>query len=229
MLRRAFRRVLRIALRLVLAVLLFWTALLLAYRWLDPPLTPLMALRLAEGHGLAHRSVALAAIAPALPRAVIAAEDNRFCRHGGIDWQAVEQAIGEWRDGAPLRGASTVTMQLARNLFLWPGGGFARKAVEAPLALALDFAWPKRRIVEVYLNVVEFGPGIYGAEAAARRHFNRAAMQLSGRQAALLAAVLPNPRERNAGRPSAYVAGRAADIQARIGQLGPLLDCLDAG
>ena len=131
----------------------------------------------------------------------------------------------DWEPGR-LRGASPITMQTARNLFLWPGGGFVRKAVEAPLALAIDFAWPKRRVVEVYLNIVEWGPGIYGAEAAAQAHFGVAAADLTERQAALLAAVLPNPRRWSAGEPTGYIVERAAGIRRRAGQLGPLLDCL---
>lgn len=218
-------RLRRFVARLALALVALWLGGIVAYRFVDPPVTPLMLLRLAEGEGLARQSVTLARVAPALPRAVIAAEDNQFCRHHGIDFDAIRDAIAEHEQGKGLRGASTITMQLARNLFLWPGGGLPRKAVEAATALAIDALWPKRRQIEVYLNIVEWAPGVYGAEAAARRHFAKSAAALSAREAALLAAVLPSPRNWNAGQPGDYVAERAQIIQQRGGQLGPLLAC----
>lgn len=209
----------------MLAILLLWTVCLLAYRWIDPPITPLMLLRLASEPAIQHRSVALGAIAPSLAQAVIASEDNRFCLHHGIDWGAVEDALDDYQQGEKLRGASTITMQVARNLFLWPGGGFARKSIEAILALSLDAAWPKRRIVEVYLNIAEWGHGIYGAEAAAQAHFHKPASRLTRQEAALLASVLPNPRRWNPAQPTGYIERRAAVIALRIDQLGPLLAC----
>ena len=220
------RTLARLLLRLVLALLLGWAFLILLYRFVDPPLTPLMLLRLPESGRIDHDSVPLSKISPDLVRAAIAAEDNRFCVHRGIDWSAVEDAVQEYEADGRLRGASTITMQTARNLFLWPGGGFVRKGLEAPLALALDALWPKRRIMEVYLNIIEWGDGIYGAEAAARHHFGVSAHQLTRQQAALLAAVLPNPRKWSAGKPGPYVAGRAPRIAERIDQLGGFLDCL---
>jgi monofunctional glycosyltransferase len=125
-----------------------------------------------------------------------------------------------------LRGASTITMQLARNLFLWPGGGFFRKGIEVILALAIDALLPKRRILEIYLNVAEWGDGIYGAEAASRAYFRTSAARLTRHDAALLAAVLPNPRRWTPARPSNYIAERAAVIAGRIGQLAGYYDCL---
>ena len=211
----------------VLALLLLWLGGILAYRVVDPPITPLMLLRQAEGEGLAHQSVRLEQIATSLPRSVIASEDNRFCQHHGIDFDAIREAVDEHEEGRALRGASTITMQLARNLFLWPGGGFLRKGIEAATALAIDALWPKRRQIEVYLNIVEWAPGVYGAEAAARHHFRKAATQLSAQESALLAAVLPSPRRWSASRPGAYVQNRAETIQKRIGQLGPLLACIN--
>ncbi len=204
-----------VALPLILALIL-----IVAYRWIDPPLTPLMVIRWAGGAAIEHRSVALGAIAGALPRAVIASEDNRFCTHSGIDFDAVLDALEEHDETGRLRGASTITMQVARNLFLWPGGGFVRKAVEAPLALAVDALWPKRRVMEVYLNIAEWGDGVFGAEAAARRHFRKAAGQLSRGEAARLAAVLPNPRRWSASAPTAYIQRRAATIDRRVNQVG---------
>src|SRR3546814_7266257 len=129
------------------------------------------------------------------------------------------------QDGDRLRGASTSSMQTTKNLFLWPDRSYLRKGLEFVLTPLFEAAWPKRRILEVYLNIVEWGPGIYGAEAASRRHCGKPVADLTRREAALLAVVLPNPREWSAGRPGNYVAGRAATIQKRVGQLGPLLDC----
>ncbi|HSE79107.1 MAG TPA: monofunctional biosynthetic peptidoglycan transglycosylase [Alphaproteobacteria bacterium] len=222
------RRLGRLAFKLAAWLIAIWLGLIVLYRWVDPPITPLMVLRMAEGAGIDHRTRPLEQIAPALARSVIAAEDNRFCMHRGIDWSAVGEAIEEFHDDGRLRGASTITMQLARNLFLWPGGGVARKAIEAPIALTIDALWPKYRIVEVYLNVVEWGPGIYGAEAAAHVHFRKSAARLSRREAAILAAVLPNPRRWSAGQPSAYIVERAHRIASRIDMLGDLLACAQA-
>ena len=216
----------RILLGGLLVLLLGPPALLLVYRFLPVPITPLMVIRLAEGEGLRQRWVSLEEIAPVLPQAVIAAEDNRFCEHVGFDWQELQGQIDALRAGEPARGASTITMQTAKNLFLWPGGGFVRKALEAWLTPQIELLWPKRRIVEVYLNVAEFGPGIYGAEAAARAYFEKSASGLSAREAALLAAVLPRPRNWSPARPTAYLERRARTIRTRIDQLGPMLDCV---
>lgn len=224
--RRWWRIGLRVAGRIVLGVAAAWLVLLIAYRWIDPPLTPLMLLRLPEEGRIRHHPVALEAIAPALVAAVVAAEDSRFCAHNGIDWAAVDQAVDDYDRGQRLRGASTITMQTARNLFLWPGGGFGRKAIEAGLALALDFSWPKRRVIEVYLGIAEWGPGLYGAEAAAQEYFRKPARALGKREAARLAAILPSPRQWSAVKPGPYVQKRAGTIAARAGALGALLDCV---
>ncbi len=209
----------------ILAVLLP-AGLVLLYRVVPPPATPLMVIRALEGHGWQRDWVPLAEIAPALREAVLAAEDNRFCSHWGFDLVELQEAVETWRDGGRLRGASTVSMQTAKNLFLWPDRDWLRKGLEAYLTLYLEALLPKARIVELYLNSVEFGPGLYGAEAAAQVHFGKTAGALTRREASLLAAVLPNPLERSAGRPSEFVAGQAARIRTRIDQLGPLLDCV---
>ena len=222
-------RIRRLLFKVLLVALLAPPALLLAYRFLPPPVTPLMLIRLAEGEGLEKRWRPLEEIAPALAEAVVAAEDNRFCAHWGVDWPALQGEVEAWLAGEPARGASTITMQTAKNLFLWPDRSLVRKALEAPLTLQLELLWPKRRIVEVYLNVVEFGPGIYGAEAAAQIYFGKPAAGLSRREAALLAAVLPHPRSSSPARPSAYLEDRARTIRGRIDQLGPMLDCLRDG
>ena len=219
-------RLLRLLVVMVAFVCLVWGAGLLLYRWIDPPATPLMVLRLFEGEGWQHQPIGLAAISVHLPRAVIAAEDNLFCKHAGIDFAALSQAIADYRAGRSQRGASTITMQVARNAFLWTGGGFVRKGLEAPLALAADALWPKQRVLEIYLQIAEWGPGIYGAEAAAQAHFGKSAQSLTRREAALLAAVLPNPRRWLASKPTAYIQRRATQLERRMGQLGPdLLAC----
>lgn len=220
------RRAVRFLLRLGGAVAALWLALILLYRWIDPPITPLMLLRMPEMHRIDRRWVPLGRISPELQEAAIASEDNRFCIHHGIDWGAVSSAAGEFETEGRLRGASTITMQTARNLLLWPGGGFFRKGLEAGLAIAIDAFWPKRRILEVYLNVIEWGDGIYGAEAAARAFFHEGALRLSRHQAALMAAVLPNPRHWSAVRPDGYVAERAALIAERMDRLEGYYGCL---
>ncbi len=226
---RVARGTLRLVLRAALAVLLLWAGLIVLYRWIDPPATPLMIVRLFE-HGRWWRTaVPLDRVSPHLVRAVLAAEDARFCQHHGIDVEAVGDAMGEWRRGQGLRGASTISMQTARNLFLWQGGGFVRKALEAPLALALDAAWPKRRTLEIYLGIAEWGEGVYGAEAAARRHFGVSSAALSPRQAAALAAILPSPRKWKANPPGDYVAQRIPTLLARMEDMGAYMGCLKRG
>ncbi|WP_371126265.1 monofunctional biosynthetic peptidoglycan transglycosylase [Bosea sp. (in: a-proteobacteria)] len=167
--------------------------------------------------------VPLAEISPNLIRAVIAAEDQRYCSHRGVDWVELN-AVMEDEEG-PSRGASTLTMQTAKNVFLWPGRSYVRKALEIPLAMAIDFAWGKPRVVEVYLNVAEWGEGLYGAEAAAQRYFGKPAARLTSTEAARLAAALPNPLLRNPARPSRGLQAGTARIQRRVGQIGPLADC----
>ena len=216
----------RVALIALLILLLVPPALLLVYRVWPVPVTPLMVIRLVEGEGLRQAWVPLDAIAPALPQAVIAAEDNRFCEHFGFDWQELEGQIDALLAGERARGASTITMQTAKNLFLWPGRDLVRKALEAWLTPQIELLLPKRRIVEVYLNVAEFGPGIYGAEAAARAYFGKSASGLSAREATLLAAILPRPRDWSPVRPTEYLQDRARTIRTRIEQLGPMLDCV---
>ena len=215
-LRRNRRRIVVFALTVVVGVPL---ALTLLYRFVPPPATPLMLIRAAQGHGLNKDWQPLKRISPHLRRAVIAAEDAKFCGHWGFDWDAIDNAIDRYEAGGKVLGASTISMQTAKNVFLWPGRTFLRKGIEAYLTLYLEALWPKDRILEVYLNIVELGPGLYGAEAAARRYFGKSASALSQREAALLAAVLPAPLDRNPARPTAYVARRAALIDARADQV----------
>ena len=193
--------------------------LTLLFRFVPPPVTPLMLMRLSQGYGLEHDWRGLDRISPALRRSVIASEDSRFCSHWGFDFGAIDHAIERYEEGGPKLGASTISMQVARNVFLWPARNFLRKGLEAYLTLYLEALWPKRRILEVYLNVAEFGPGLYGAEAAARHYFGKPASALSPRQAALLAAVLPAPLGRSPAHPSAYVSRHADLIRARAEQV----------
>ncbi len=215
----------RIALIALGVILLTPFALLLAYRQLPPPITPLMVIRLFEGEGIKKQWVPLGEISPHVVNAVIALEDNKFCVHSGVDWGSVFEALADYYNGDKLRGASTISMQTSKNLFLWPGRDYVRKAVEAPLTVLLEALWDKRRILEVYLNVAEWGPGIYGVEAAARAYFRKPASDLAQREAALLAAVLPNPRRWSPARPTAYIQRRAFSTENRMRYLGPFLDC----
>lgn len=194
-------------------------ALTLLFRFVPPPVTPLMVIRAIQGHGLAKDWRPLAEISPYLRRSVIAAEDAKFCTHHGFDVDAIANAIDNYGDGDKVLGASTISMQTAKNVFLWPGRTFLRKGAEAYLTVFLEALWPKRRILEVYLNIVEFGPGVYGAEAASRQFFGKPSAALSAREAALLTAVLPAPLRRSVTKPSAYVSQRVRLIRARADQV----------
>jgi monofunctional biosynthetic peptidoglycan transglycosylase len=197
MIARLFSFVLRLALFLALALLV----LIGVYAWVPPVSTP-MLWRWLTGERVVREWRDLEVISPHLIRAVVLAEDARFCSHAGVDWTELGEALDVAEELSDVRGASTIAMQTARNLFLWQGRHFVRKALEIPIAYYLHLMWPKRRIVEVYLNIAEWGPnGEFGAEAAARRAFRKGADLLSPDEAALLAASLPNPKRRDAARP----------------------------
>ena len=187
----------------------------LIYRFV-PPVSTLMIGRWLTMAGVDRQWVPLEDISPELVRAVIAAEDARFCSHGGVDWVALNDVLDGAGDDGPARGASTITMQTVKNVFLWPGRSYIRKGLEIPLSVMVDVVWGKPRTMEIYLNIAEWGEGIFGAEAAAQRAFGKAAKQLSQREAALLAAALPNPLRRDARRPSRYMAVYAGRIGARM-------------
>jgi monofunctional biosynthetic peptidoglycan transglycosylase len=218
--------------RLIAAGVVVSLAAVIAYQFVDPPLTPLMLVRMGEAMAegrqvrVARQRVPLEAVSPALVRAVVVAEDARFLEHAGVDLEAARRALdyNTRHRGRRLRGAGTISMQCARNVFLWQGRSWLRKALEVYFAGLLELVWGKRRILEVYLNVVEWGDGLYGVEAAARRYFGVPAAGLDAAQAALLAAALPSPRRSNPAAPSAYLRSRAAIIQARAARtpLGPL-------
>jgi monofunctional biosynthetic peptidoglycan transglycosylase len=216
---RVIRLFWRSGLLLGLLALAVSLALVLPWRWLAPPTTAFMLrAQLATDKDIQYRWVSWEAISPHLPIAVVAAEDQKFPRHRGFDFDAIFQATRERR--ARMRGASTISQQVAKNLYLWPGRSLVRKGLEAWFTVLIETLWPKRRILEIYLNVAEFGPGIYGVGAASEVFFHRPSSRLSRRHAALLAAVLPSPRRMSAARPSAYVNRRAREIDTWARKLG---------
>jgi len=213
--RRALRTIGVIALVLGFIGPVLVTAL---YRFVPPPLTYLMVERVFEGRGFDRHWRSLEDISPTLVRAVIASEDAKFCSHHGFDFNAMEKALrhNERRPGK-VRGGSTISQQTAKNVFLWPQRSYARKGLEAYFTVLTELMWGKRRIMEVYLNSIEWGPGVYGAEAAARRNFGVSARNLSPMQAARLAAILPSPLKWRAAQPGPYVQRRSGKIKARAG------------
>ncbi len=212
-------------LRIILGWLILTSLWVLLYALIRPPLTPVMLINLvadlADGspwYGIEKRWVDLDNISPHLVRAVIAAEDARFFEHHGFDWEAIEHAqrLNQRYGGRKLYGASTISMQTAKNVFLWHGRNYVRKALEAYFTVLIEAVWGKRRILEIYLNVVEFAPGVYGAEAAANRYWKKSARQITASEAALMAAVLPNPRRWKFWQPTGYIRKRQATILARM-------------
>lgn len=207
--------------RILLWVLLFFigsSVLAVAiYRFVPVKVTPLMVIRAISpvgdaGHGWSHTWVPLDEMSTWMPKAVVASEDNRFYTHHGFDTIEIKRAIEEHKRGKRQRGASTISQQTAKNVFLWPGHSWLRKGLEAYFTVLIELMWPKDRIMEVYLNSIEMGPGIYGAEAAARHYFDRPALDLSKRQCALIAVCLPNPIKRDPAHPTSYLRGRATKI-----------------
>ena len=207
--------------RPVLTVLLALALLLVAsvgiHRFVAPPATFLMVTRAMDGGEMNYRWRSLNDISPRLVEAVIASEDSTFCAHRGFDMKAIEKALKANERGGRIRGGSTISQQTAKNVFLWPGRDWVRKGLEAGYTVLIETLWGKRRIVEVYLNVAEWAPGVYGAEAAAQHWFGKSADELSAREAARLAAILPSPRRYDAASPGAYVRRRASRVQAAMG------------
>jgi monofunctional glycosyltransferase len=213
----------------VLGCIALWPFVMtLIYGVVPPPISNLQIMRLLTGNGLHKQWISLDKMSPNLARAVLSSEDARFCFHHGVDWVEFQDAVGEVFDDqeGPTRGASTVSMQTAKNLFLWDGHSIIRKVLEVPTAYWMDFIWTKRRMIEIYLNIVEWAPGVYGAEAAAQFHFKKSASKLTAREAALLAAVLPNPIKRSAGKPSRRVKAIASRIQFRMAGMDAYLACI---
>jgi monofunctional glycosyltransferase len=209
-------------LRIVRYLLLILLLLLLAPYAVAPfyraghPVSTLMAWRWLKGAPVTRQWVDLAAMSPHLPRSVVASEDAKFCSHRGVDWGALREVLDDAEDGEVVRGGSTITQQVAKNLFLWPGRSVVRKALELPLALWIDLVLSKQRILEIYLNIAELGPsGQFGAGAGAAYAFGKSAAELSPREAALLASILPNPVKRSARNPGPGVRRLAGTYMAR--------------
>jgi monofunctional glycosyltransferase len=222
-----------------LGALMFWLVVLVVvlpvaavalYRFVPPPATYLMLQRRVEGEGLDYRWRSLDQISPELQQAVIASEDARFCRHQGFDTAAIVKALADNQENPErIRGGSTISQQTAKNAFLWPGRSWVRKGVEAWFTFWIELFWPKSRILEVYLNVAEWGPGVYGAEAGARHWFGKSAADLTRLEAARLAAILPSPRRYKAANPGPYVRSRTRKTIANMGVIrrDGLAGCLD--
>ncbi|MEX0853847.1 MAG: monofunctional biosynthetic peptidoglycan transglycosylase [Bauldia sp.] len=222
-LRRTLSRLWRIAWRTAVVLALVPVVLVPLYR-IVPPVSTLMITTWLTGQPVARTWVSLRAIAPSLVASVIMSEDGRFCEHRGVDWAEIGKVIDE-ADDRP-RGASTIAMQSAKNLFLWQSRSYLRKALEIPIALYADLIWGKEREIEIYLNVVEWGPAIFGIEAAARHYFGTSAKALTARQAALLAVTLPNPGVRDPRRPSRLMETLAGTVAQRARFSGAYVDCL---
>jgi monofunctional biosynthetic peptidoglycan transglycosylase len=217
-----FKRILRRMGFLFLLLLLLGCLPVLLLRWINPPVTAFMLQNDPANSQNAHyhyQWMDWRELGSKAPLAVMAAEDQKFPDHRGFDVASIHKAVIQRRNNETLRGASTITQQVAKNLFLWPGRSFLRKAIEAYFAVIIELSWPKQRILEVYLNIAEFGPGIYGVPAASRLYFNKTPRQLTEADAALLAAVLPNPKQLQVDKPSAYVRERQRWIMQHAGRL----------
>jgi len=214
-----FLRALRnLVVAVVVALIVGPIVAVVVYRFAPPPITLLMVERMFQGHGLDHRWRPLSQMSPALPRAAIAAEDARFCEHHGFDVDAIEKAMRhDDRHPGSIRGGSTISQQTAKNVFLWPERSWARKGLETYFTVLIEAIWGKRRIMEVYLNTVEMGPGLYGVEAASQRYFHESAKALDPFQAARLIAILPSPLKWQAIDPGPYVRRRDRRIDAAEG------------
>ena len=209
------------------SLIAFLLSLILLYRYVNPPISTLMARRILDGYEVSQTWVPLNKISRNLVTAVVLNEDQRFCTHWGVDWSAVEDALEKASEkGGHPRGASTIPMQLAKNLFLWPQRSYLRKAIEMPLAYTITALWPRDRVIEIYLNVAEWAPGVFGAEAAALHHFNKNAERISRREAALMAAALPNPFVRRAGRAGPKTRALARHIEKRLVEASPIVACI---
>jgi len=221
------RRILSWGLSIIILVLCLPYLLILLYAL--PQVHPISTLMLGEtltGRAYERQWVDFDAIAPVLVQSVMMSEDGQYCAHDGIDWEALNLVIDDALDGEATRGASTIPMQTAKNLFLSSSRSVVRKALEIPLAMWMDIAWSKKRLMEIYLNVAEWAPGIYGIESASQAYFGTPAAKLSARQAALLAVTLPNPIKRNAANPSRGMTRLAGIIEKRASQSGAYIKCL---
>ncbi len=208
-----------------IALLLVFVGLVALYS-VVPPVSTLMLARTVAGKTYERDTVSFRNISPAAIAAVIASEDATFCLNDGVDWGALHKVLGSVGEHGPSRGASTITMQTAKNLFLWPGRSVVRKGIEVGMALALAKAWSKERTLEIYLNIAEWGDGLYGIEAAARRYFHKSASELNAREATLLATALPDPIRRNPAHPTALHRRLAAGVEAKVSEGSESFNCL---
>lgn len=213
---RAIGATLTFALRFVLGLIVMGLVFIVVYRFAPVNGTVLMGVRSLEGQEVRQEWVPLEEISPNLVRAVIASEDFKFCRHIGFDFGEIKAAWADFQNGEELRGASTISQQTAKNAFLWPGRDPVRKVVEAGFTVPMELLYPKRRIMEIYLNVAEWGDGLFGAEAAAQARFGKPASALTRREAALLATVLPSPNKWRVDPPGPYVRQRSRTVEARM-------------
>ncbi|WP_299821588.1 monofunctional biosynthetic peptidoglycan transglycosylase [uncultured Pontibacter sp.] len=225
--RLGFKQVKLLFVKLVLSLFLLSIAWVLLYRWVAPPATLHMIKRRAEAGaadkanpGIAYDFVGLEEMSEQLPLAVVASEDQLFLQHNGFDVDAIMDAFKRNQKGGNIRGGSTISQQVAKNVFLWHGRSYLRKGVEAYFTVLIEVLWGKQRIMEVYLNIAEMGDGVFGVEAASQKYFKKPAKDLGRQQAALLAAVLPNPIKFSAKNPSGYTLRRRSKIARAMGRLG---------
>jgi monofunctional biosynthetic peptidoglycan transglycosylase len=210
----------------IIVFLVFSISGVLVYKVINPPFTLLMFKRVAEqmvdgdGVKLKHDWVSIDKISPNLVNAVVASEDNNFMEHYGVDFDAIQKAIKHNKHGRRIKGGSTISQQTAKNVFLWESRTYVRKGFELYYTLLMETFWSKQRIMELYLNMIEMGDGIYGAEAASRTYFKKSAKNLTKGEAALVAATLPSPRKRNPAHPSRYLSGRQVIIMRTMNHLG---------
>lgn len=224
------RKIFKIVLRIVIAFLILSVGSTLLYRWIPVPITPLMLIRCVEQKSdgkpmtLKHDWVSLEEISPKLQLAVVCSEDQNYLKHYGFDFKAIEKAMKSNEEGKKIRGGSTISQQTAKNVFLWPGRSYIRKGFEVYFTLLIELMWSKERIMEVYLNSIEMGNGIYGAESAAQFWFKKPAKKLSKDESAAITSILPNPRKFVANPPSAYIARRKEWIKKQMSFWGNQLD-----
>ncbi|SIO03677.1 monofunctional biosynthetic peptidoglycan transglycosylase [Algoriphagus halophilus] len=226
---KVFRKIWRFLWKLGIWFLILSVGFTVLYRFVPVPVTPLMVIRLFEQTFDSEKKVKLskdwvpmAEISKNAPQAVVAAEDQKFLDHHGFDFEAMKKAWEGNQKGKNIKGASTITQQTVKNVFLWPDRSYLRKGLEAYFTVLVELIWPKERILEVYLNVIEMGNGIYGIEAAAQNYYNKPAAKLNRNEAAMIAAVLPNPIRWNPKKPTPYIIGRQAWILKQMNNLAPI-------
>ena len=223
-------KIFKILLKLIVGFLIVSIASVILFKWLPVPITPLMLIRCVEQKSdgksmiLKHKWVSLDKISPKLQLAVVCSEDQNYLKHFGFDWGAIQKAMKANEEGKKLRGASTISQQTAKNVFLWSSRSYLRKGLEAYFTLLIEIFWSKERIMEIYLNSIEMGNGVYGAEAAAQYWFKKTALQLNKDESAAITSILPNPLKYVANPPSAYIAKRKIWVKQQMSYWGNQLD-----